>query len=143
MPVPYAKNLFLARPRSHELRRDPRQRRQFAQQLQLAAERRRYPLHVQELPYLGRDVADAAPSQRQRHAPAGTERVDQNRHRGAFDVFEKQGLSPVRPLRDAVGDLGNLEVPAHRLFHADELPFALEHADKIADVFNHLEFSAS
>jgi hypothetical protein len=89
-------------------------------------------LHLEQVAEPRRDVVEPLDAERHRHAPFRAELVDQQRMPRALDVLEQQ-RGPAG-LHDAVVDLRDLEVGVDLGVDADELAFALEQRDPVAEV---------
>ena len=86
---------------------------------------------LQEAQDFGGDILQAVHLQGQAHALHGPEGVHEHGHVVARHVLEKQGRPRfVHP----VGDLGDLEVGAHRLLDAHQLPGLVQPGDKFLQI---------
>ena len=92
-------------------------------------------LHVEELGDALAELVQGPDAERQRQPVGRAEGVDEYRHVGALDALEEERQVPVgRALRDAIGDLGDLEVARDRDGHAAETPGLLEAGDELPEI---------
>ena len=102
--------------------------------LQVFDDRCRHP-HVEELGDTRRQLLQVLDPERGRHPLGRAEGVDEHRRVEALHALEQQGLVSLRrALRDAVGDLGDLQVAGDAGAHALEVPDLLQVSDELAEV---------
>jgi len=93
---------------------------------------------VEELGDALAQLVQLADAERQGHPVRRPERVDEHRHVEALDALEEERhVLRGRALRDAVGDLGDLEVARDRHGHAAQAPRLLEASDERLEVAGH------
>ena len=81
------------------------------------------------------ELVEVAHAERGRHAVLRAERVDEHGHVEAVDALEEQRhVAIARAFGDAVGDLGDLQIPRDRGGHPPEPPVPLEMVDELAEV---------
>ena len=81
------------------------------------------------------ELVQGPDAERQRQPVGRAEGVDEHRHVGALDALEEERHVPLaRPLRDAIGDLRDLEVARDGDGHPAEAPGLLEAGDELPEV---------
>jgi hypothetical protein len=107
---------------------------EVAELLELVDDRARH-LHVEELGDAHRQVVQVLDAERCRHPLGRAEGVDEHRGVEALHALEQQGLVSLRrAFRDAIGDLGDLQVAGDAGAHALEVTGLLEVSDELAKV---------
>ena len=92
-------------------------------------------LEVEELRHAPREIVEALDPEGGRHAPGGAEGVDQDGHAEAADALEEEGdIAIGRPLRDAIGDLGDLQIARHGGGDPHDLPVLVQVGDELAKI---------
>ena len=125
---------LLARRRAHALGAGLGDVEEIAELLELLDDRARHP-HVEELRDARRQVVQVLDAERRRHALRRAEGVDEHGRVEPLDVLEQERLVQLRrALRDAVGDLGDLEVAGDAGAHPLELSRLVEVCDELAEV---------
>ena len=107
---------------------------QVAELSELVEERARHP-EVEELRHPCGQLVEPLDAKRRRHALGRAEGVDEHRRREPLHVLEEQRQVLLGgSLRDAVGDLGDLEVARDRCRHAAKLTALVEVRDELPEV---------
>ena len=90
--------------------------------LQLVEERAR-DAHVEQFRHTRRQLVQSFDAERRRHALRGAERIDEDRGGEALHVLEEERhVLAGGALRDAIGDLGDLEIARDRRGHSTSWP---------------------
>jgi hypothetical protein len=125
---------FLTRRRADVLGPGLRDVEERAELLELVEEGAGH-LEIEELRDAHAEVVDAFDAQCGRHPLGRAERIDQDRNAEPTDVLEEQGdVLITGRLRDAVRDLGDLQVSRHRDAHAPELSVLLQIGDELTEI---------
>jgi len=107
---------------------------QVAELAELVEERAGHP-EIEELRHPCGQLVEPLDAKRRRHALGRAEGVDEHRRRKPLHVFEEQGHVLLGgPLRDAIGDLGDLEVARDRCRHAAKLTALVEVCDELPEI---------
>jgi len=128
---------FLAR-RAADAARPQADAAQRGQHLAPALDQRAHALRqarIDQLAQPATQVFEIVHAQGQGHAPRRAEGIDQHGHGAAGHILEEQRLVlRVRPLADPIGDLGDLQVGAHRRADAHQFAFRFQAREKVAQI---------
>jgi hypothetical protein len=122
---------LLAGPAAHGARRRIRDRLQLPEAAELLAETLRR-LHLEHVGERRRRVVQALDAEREAHAPLGAELIDEQPVTASLRVLEQQRGAVLA--NRAGDDLGDLEVRVDLGRDPDELAFAVEQGDPLAQI---------